>query len=276
LRLYPDAPYASEVRAALDQSLSSENIQGEVRSLSTPNQASYERPYGLAWALALGEELEKYTDPEGERWARNFAPLEKLAADRLKSWLPKLYYPIRNGEHTQTAFGLSLAIDYARAVGDKDFEDLIVTRALFYYGKDVNCPLAYEPSGEDFLSPCLGEAALMARVMPQRAYARWLVRFLPQIPQKGSTTWLKIGVVTDRSDPRLAHLDGLNLSRAWMLDKIAHALPKTDSRRAALLKTAAAHADATLPFVTGEHYEGGHWLGTYAIYYLTERGSGRP
>jgi hypothetical protein len=273
LRLHPDASYAAEVRAALDRSLSSENIQGEVQSLSTPNQASYERPYGLAWALALGEELGKSADPQGKMWAANFGPLAKLAADRLKSWLPKLYYPIRNGEHTQTAFGLSLAIDYARAAGDADFENLIVTRARFYYGKDVNCPLAYEPSGEDFLSPCLGEAALMARVMPQKEFARWLARFLPQISRNGSTTWLKIGVVTDRSDPRLAHLDGLNLSRAWMLDKIARALPKTDSRRAALLNTARAHAEATLPFVTGEHYEGGHWLGTFAVYYLTERDS---
>ena len=272
LRLHPEAPYANDVRAALDQSLTSQNIQGEVQSLSTPNQASYERPYGLAWALALGEELEKFTDPQGKKWAANFAPLAGLAAEKLKSWLPKLYYPIRNGEHTQTAFGLSLALDYARAAGDKSFEDLIVARARFYYGGDVDCPLAYEPSGEDFLSPCLAEAALMARVMPQREFSRWLARFLPRIPKNGGAAWLKIGVVTDRSDPRLAHLDGLNLSRAWMLDKIARALPKADSRRAALSNTARAHADATLPFVTGEHYEGGHWLGTYAIYYLTERG----
>ena len=272
LRLYPDAPYAPQVRAALDRSLTKKNILGEVRSLSTPNQASYERPYGLAWALALGEELSKFTDPQGKRWAANFAPLARLAADRLKSWLPKLYYPIRNGEHTQTAFGLSLAIDYARAAGDKDFENLIASRARFYYGKDVNCPLAYEPSGEDFLSPCLGEAALMARVMGQKEFSGWLARFLPQIPNNGGAQWLKIGVVTDRSDPRLAHLDGLNLSRAWMLERIARALPKTDARRAALLAAAKAHADATLPFVTGEHYEGGHWLGTYAIYYLTGRG----
>lgn len=272
LRLHPDAPYAAEVRTALDQSLTRENIKGEVRALSTPNQASFERPYGLAWALALDVELEKNTTPQGKKWAKAFAPLATLAAGKLKSWLPKLYYPIRNGEHTQTAFGLSLAIDYARAVGDKPFEDLIVSRARFYYGSDVNCPLAYEPSGEDFLSPCLGEAALMARIMPQKEFVRWLGRFLPQIPAHGGTSWLKIGVVTDRSDPRLAHLDGLNLSRAWMLDKIAHALPATDARRAALLQTAKAHAEATLPFVTGEHYEGGHWLGTFAIYYLTERG----
>lgn len=181
-RLHPDAPYAGAVRAALAQSLTRANIEGEVRSLSTPGQASYERPYGLAWALALSEELNRFTDPEGRAWASAYAPLATLAADRLKSWLPKLYYPIRNGEHTQTAFGLSLALDYARATGDKPLEDLVIARARTYYGGDVDCPLAYEPSGEDFLSPCLGEAALMARVMPQKEFSRWLARLLPQIP----------------------------------------------------------------------------------------------
>jgi hypothetical protein len=270
LRLYPDAPYASDIRAALAQSLAAANIAGEVRSLSTAGQASFERPYGLGWALALAEELRANPTPEGKAWATNFLPLEKLATDWLKTWLPKLYYPIRNGEHTQTAFGLALALDYARAAGNRDFETLIASRARFYYGKDTACPLTYEPSGEDFLSPCLGEAALMARVLSQAEFARWLSRFLPQIPRNGRIGWLPIGVVTDRSDPRLAHLDGLNLSRAWMLEKIARALPQNDSRRAALAATATAHAEATLPFVTGEHYEGGHWLGTFAIYYLTE------
>lgn len=270
-RLYPDAPYAKDVRAALDQSLTAANIEGEVRALSTPGQASFERPYGLSWALALAEELAQFNDPQGKAWSANFAPLATLAADRLKTWLPKLYYPIRNGEHTNTAFGLGLALDYANASGDKPFAALIAARARSYYGNDKSCPLAYEPSGEDFLSPCLSEAALMARVLPQKEFGKWLARFLPTIPHNGSTVWLKIGVVTDRSDPRLAHLDGLNLSRAWMLEKIASALPPSDKRRTALAATAKAHADATLPFVTGEHYEGGHWLGTFAIYYLTSR-----
>lgn len=270
-RLYPDAPYAKDVRAALAQSLTRENIEGEVRALSTPGQAAFERPYGLGWALALAQELAQFDDPQGKAWSANFAPLAKLASERLKTWLPKLYYPIRNGEHTNTAFGLSLALDYARSSGDQAFADLIAARAKAYYGADTNCPLAYEPGGEDFLSPCLSEAALMARVLPQKDFARWLSRFLPQIAKNGSPAWLKIGVVTDRSDPRLAHLDGLNLSRAWMLEKIASALPTNDLRRKALYATAKAHADATLPFVTGEHYEGGHWLGTFAIYYLTMR-----
>jgi hypothetical protein len=270
-RLYPDAPYAKDVRAALEQSLTAANIEGEVRALSTPGQASFERPYGLSWALALAEELARFDDPQGKAWSAHFAPLAALATERLKTWLPKLHYPIRNGEHTNTAFGLGLALDYARANGDKALADLIAERARTYYGKDTACPLAYEPSGEDFISPCLAEAALMARVLPHKDYAKWLVHFLPQIPKNGGTGWLPIGVVTDRSDPRLAHLDGLNLSRAWMLDKIAGALPPADPRRLALRNTAKAHADATLPFVTGEHYEGGHWLGTFAIYYLTSR-----
>lgn len=268
-RLYPDAPYAAAARAALTQSLSRDNIAGEVRALSTPGQASFERPYGLSWALALAEELAQFDDPQGKALSADFAPLAALAATRLKSWLPKLHYPIRNGEHTNTAFGLGLALDYARTTGDTGFADLIAARARAYYGQDPACPLAYEPSGEDFLSPCLSEAALMARVLPQKEYAAWLTRFLPQIPKNGRSAWLKIGIVTDRSDPRLAHLDGLNLSRAWMLRKIASALPGKDARRAALNATAKAHADQTLPFVTGEHYEGGHWLGTFAIYYLT-------
>lgn len=270
-QLYPDAPYAAAVRAALAQSLTAENIAGEVRALSTPGQASFERPYGLSWELALADELSRFDDPQGKAWSANLAPLTKLAGDRLKTWLPKLHYPIRNGEHTNTAFGLGLALDYARASGDTAFADLIASRARDYYGKDTACPLTYEPSGEDFLSPCLSEAALMARVLPHSDYAKWLARFLPQIAKNGSTAWLPIGVVTDRSDPRLAHLDGLNLSRAWMLETIALALPHADARRAALRATAKAHADQTLPFVTGEHYEGGHWLGTFAIYYLTWR-----
>ena len=270
-RLYPDAPYASAVRAALAQSLTAENIAGEVRALSTPGQASFARPYGLSWALALAEELGQMDDPQAKAWAANFAPLAKLATERLTTWLPKLAYPIRNGEHTNTAFGLALALDYAHANNDQPFADLIAARARAYYGKDVTCPLTYEPSGEDFISPCLAEAALMARVLPQAEYAKWLAHFLPQIPKTASVKWLPIGIVTDRSDPRLAHLDGLNLSRAWMLEKIAAALPPADTRRAALHATAKAHADQTLPFVTGEHYEGGHWLGTFAIYYLTAR-----
>jgi len=185
----------------------------------------------------------------------------------LKTWLPKLSYPVRSGEHSQTAFALGLMLD-SRAGGD-ELASLIRSRARAFYMNDRNCPLGYEPSGEDFLSPCLAEADAMRRVLPARDYAAWLTRFMPKMT-------LTPAVVTDPSDPKLAHLDGLNLSRAWMLEGIASGLPKNDPRVATLLAAAKAHADAGLASVTGEHYEGGHWLGSFATYLVTKRGLATP
>ena len=271
-RLFPDAPFAREARAALGQSLTPEALAAEVRYLEGKGRVSFERPYGLAWLLQLGAELSEWPDPEAQAWARSLAPLEAVAAARLKEWLPKLAYPIRIGEHSQTAFSFGLALDWARRGGDKELADLLESRSRAYYEKDRDCPLAYEPSGEDFLSPCLAEADLMRRILPAPAYAAWLERFLPRLPADGSAAWLTPGLVTDRSDPKLAHIDGLNLSRAWMLEGIAAGLPPADRRGAALRAAARAHRDAGLAGVTGEHYEGGHWLGTFAVYLLTRRG----
>jgi Protein of unknown function (DUF2891) len=187
--------------------------------------------------------------------------------------LPKLQYPIRVGEHSQTAFAFGLVHDWARIAGDKEMLALIDSKARTFYLADTGCPLAYEPSGEDFLSPCLAEADLMRRVLPAREYSDWLRRFLPMIPTRGqSAPWLAPGVVTDRSDPKLAHIDGLNLSRSWMLLGIASGLPPGDRRIAALRAAAETHAAAALPAVTGEHYAGGHWLGTFAVYLTTAAG----
>jgi hypothetical protein len=157
-------------------------------------------------------------------------------------------------------------------LNDTAFADLVRERATAYYAADRACPISYEPSGEDFLSPCLGEADFMRRVMPPAEHAAWLSKFLPGVPANGRADWLAPGVVTDRSDPKLAHIDGLNLSRAWMLEGIASGLPPRDRRRASLLAAAQAHARASLPAVTGEHYEGGHWLGTFAVYLTTRAG----
>jgi hypothetical protein len=190
----------------------------------------------------------------------------------LKVWLPKLSHPVRSGEHSQTAFAMGLAIDYARDAGDQDFLNLLLAKARDFYTADNNCPLAYEPSGEDFLSPCLAEADVMRRVLPANDFADWLRQFLPQVPTHGSDSWLQPQKSTDPSDPRLAHIDGLNLSRAWMLEGIASGLSKTDPRLAALERCAAAHRSAGLAAVTGEHYEGGHWLGSFAVYLDTRRG----
>jgi len=162
--------------------------------------------------------------------------------------------------------------DWARVAGDAQMTALLEDAAARFYRGDRECPLGYEPSGQDFLSPCLAEADFMRRMLEPDAFAKWLGEFLPQIPKKKDAGWLLPGVVTDRSDPKLAHLDGLNLSRAWMLEGIAHGLNPKDKRAAALLAAAASHRAAALPAVTGEHYEGGHWLGTFAVYLTTEAG----
>jgi hypothetical protein len=278
LRLFPHAPFASQARAEVGQSLTPANIGGEVAYLSGAGRASFERPYGLAWLLQLAAELRRWDDPDARRWSQVLAPLETEAALRLESWLPKLHYPIRIGEHDQTAFSFGLMWDWAGVSGDRRMRELLGDAAQRFYRHDRSCPLAYEPSGEDFLSPCLAEADFMRRVLAPPEFARWLTSFLPQIPTAAGAAlrpqgaWLTPGVVTDRADPKLAHIDGLNLSRAWMLAGIAHGLPPHDPRIAALLATAKRHAQAALPAVTGEHYEGGHWLGTFAVYLSGEAG----
>jgi len=294
-RACPAAPLAAEARAALDRSLSPERLAGEAAYLAGEGRATFERPYGLAWLLQLAAELREWDDPDARRWAQALAPLEQEAAGRLRAWLPKLRYPIRTGEHDQTAFALGLALDWARTAGDDSLATLIEAKARQFHAADRGGPLAFEPSGQDFLSPCLGEADLMRRLLPPAEFAAWLSAFLPGIPavpavsagSTGSTgpaagmpaesdavlaAWLPVAEVTDRADGKLAHLDGLNLSRAWMLAGIASGLPPADPRRPALLAAATIHSAAGLRAVTGTHYEGGHWLGTFATYLITERG----
>jgi hypothetical protein len=272
VRTFPDAPFVQAAREALRQSLTGENIAQEAAYLRGEGRASFERPYGLAWLLQLVAELREWDDPQAKEMAANLHPLEKVVLERLNNWLPRLSSPVRIGEHDQTAFALGLMLDYADGSGDQNFAELVVSKAKQFYLSDKNCPLAYEPSGEDFLSPCLGEADLMRRVLPSHEFAVWLRTFLPQIPKSGETAWLQPVVSPDPSDPKLAHLDGLNLSRAWMLEGIAAGLPKTDKRLASIMATAEAHNKAGLAAVTGEHYEGGHWLGSFAVYLVTKRG----
>ena len=272
IRTFPDAPFASAARDALKQSLTVENLKQEATYLNGPGRASFERPYGLSWLLQLCAELREWDDPQAKEWSANLKPLEEAAVERLKTWLPKLSHPVRIGEHDQTAFGLGLVFDYARTVHDDALAKLIRDSAKKFFLADKKCPLNYEPSGEDFLSPCLGEADLMRRVLPQDEFTNWLTGFMPQIPVNAEVDWLKVAVSPDPSDPKLAHLDGLNLSRAWMLEGIISALPNDDPRRPALQAMADAHRRAGLAAVTGEHYEGGHWLGSFAVYLTTRRG----
>jgi hypothetical protein len=270
--LYPDAPFAREAREKLARSFIPQNIAAEAAYLERADRASFERPYGLAWLLQLSAELRGWDDPQANQWASALAPLEAAAVKRLKTWLPKLQYPIRVGEHSQTAFAFGLVWDWTRGSGDAEMRTLLESAARRFYRNDKSCPLAYEPSGEDFLSPCLAEADFMRRVLDRRAFTEWLAGFLPVIPTAAAKTWLSPGIVTDRSDPKLAHIDGLNLSRAWMLEGIAQGLASSDRRVPALLAAAARHREAALPAVTGEHYEGGHWLGTFAVYLTSKAG----
>jgi hypothetical protein len=271
-RLAPDAAFAADARAALARSLAPEKLAAEVSYLEGKGRASFERPYGLAWLLQLAAEIREWDTPQARTWAEGLAPLERAAALRLREWLPKLTHPVRIGEHSQTAFGLGLVLDWARTAGDAEMEALVTSRSRDFFAADRDCPLAYEPSGEDFLSPCLGEADLMRRVLKPAEYARWLDAFLPGLPRDGGASWLAPGIVSDPSDPKLAHLDGLNLSRAWMLEGIAAGLPERDRRIASLRAAGAVHREEGLAAVTGEHYEGGHWLGTFAVYLVTGRG----
>jgi len=278
LRTFPNGSFAAAARDGLRKSLTAENMKQEAAYIRGEGRASFERPYGLAWLLQLCAELREWNDDQAREMAANLRPLEDTAVERLKNWLPKLSHPVRIGEHDQTAFGLGLILDYARSTKNDSLARLVTDSAKKFFFSDKDCPLNYEPSGEDFLSPCLAEADVMRRVLPQEEFAKWLKNFLPQIPttppggESATTNWLPVAVSPDPSDPKLAHLDGLNLSRAWMLEGIASALPADDLHRHALTAAADEHRRAGLAAVTGAHYEGGHWLGSFAVYLTTRRG----
>ncbi|HUR22110.1 MAG TPA: DUF2891 domain-containing protein [Vicinamibacterales bacterium] len=273
-RTFPNAPFAAGAMAALKANITPAHIAGEVTYLNGTGRETFERPYGLAWLLQLGAELRESQTPDAAALSSALKPLETAVLSRLSAWLPKLAYPIREGEHAQTSFAFGLILDYARGT-DPRLADMVAAKVREFHLNDRDCPINYEPSGQDFLSPCIAEADVMRRVLPPAEFAAWLTRFLPRLPSTNSGAWLPIGVVTDKSDGKLAHLDGLNLSRAWMLEGIAAGLPASDLRRRALLAAAQTHAGSGLAAVTGEHYEGGHWLGSFATYLTTRRGLGR-
>ncbi|MCR9224464.1 MAG: DUF2891 domain-containing protein [Hyphomonas sp.] len=272
LTVQSDSVYAAEIRAALAKSFTEDNMAGELNYYTAEGRGSFERPYGIAWYLQLVAELEESDDPQLREWRETLRPLEDAIVGKVRAWLPKLSYPVRLGTHNQTAFAFGLMLDYAHAVGNDAFANELAQKSLAFHRADVNCPLAYEPSGEDFLSPCLMEADLMRRVIPQQDFVVWLGYFLPQIPIDGSSDWFAPGIVLDASDGKLVHLDGVNLSRAWALEGIASALPADDPRVAALMAAHAVHRDAGIAAVSAEHYSGSHWLASFATYLTTKRG----
>jgi hypothetical protein len=269
LRLFPQLPEAAQIRNALNANLAAENINGELAYLSQPNRQSFERTYGWAWLLKLAAELHGWNDEDGKRWAKDLQPLADAFAARYVSFLPKQTYPIRTGVHPNTAFGIAFALDWAQTTGNAKLADLLEERSRTYFGNDRNYPAAWEPGGEDFFSPALMEADLMRRVLKPAEFGSWFHLFLPDIPSGRPNSLLMPATVSDRSDPKLVHLDGLNLSRAWCMRSIAAALPPNDPARKILAQAADAHAKDALVHVASGDYAGEHWLASFAVYMLS-------
>jgi hypothetical protein len=264
---------AAHARDALRTSLTANGLAGERAYLE--RRPGFERPYGLAWLCALHGELVAWSRDPGGRddareaaaWAALLEPLASLGARRVAGWLERLSFPVRSGTHAQSAFGAGLVLDWARATGAAAIAARIEAAAVRLHGDDRGPALHLEPSGEDFLSPALGAAELVARVLPPDRFAAWLDRALPELRDVGDTTALLAPPRPhDRNDGRLVHLDGLNASRGWMLAAISRALPVDDSRRAALDEAADVHATAALAALHDQGYAGAHWLGTFALY----------
>ena len=259
---FPELDKNNEVRNQLNELITPENIAIEKAFFEDKNNKSFERTYGWAWLLQLQMELNNWKDVDAQRWAKTLQPLSNLIVERYETYLPKLVYPIRTGTHDNTAFGLSLAIDYTRSVNNKSFEKIIIENANRLYTKDKECNLAFEPSGSDFLSACLEEALLMSKIKPEKEYKKWLKDFLPQLFDKEYE--LKPGVVSDRTDGHLVHLDGLNFSRATALYQIALAVPELNY----LNNWADDHFNYSFNNISNDDYMGSHWLGTFALYAL--------
>ena len=278
LRLYPEASIAAETRALLNRQFTADKLQAEVEYFQQKSSRSYERMYGWAWALRLARELHTWDDPQAQTWAKNFEPLEKQLVQSVHDYLPRLTYPIRIGVHTDTAFALAIILDYARAVEDKDLANRIESYSLEKYAHDKNYPVNYEPSGQDFFSSGLNEADLMRRVMEPAKFSAWLAQFFPDLedPEGSASKILQPATVSDPSDPQIVHLAGLNLSRGWTQRGISSALAEDDPRRSILAASAADHCREGLQFVFSGHYEGEHWLATYAVYLLTDAGIHSP
>jgi hypothetical protein len=269
IRRFPDLPEAKETRSVLGDHLTAENLKAEADYFARPGSKSFERTYGWAWLLKLAEELHDWDDPDAKRWAKNIRPLADAIVARHLEFFPKQTYPIRTGVHPNTAFGLSFAHDYARSVGDLRLKGLVEERSRAYFGADVDVPAGWEPSGADFFSPTLTEADLMRRVLPPAEFRAWFGRFLPGAVRGEPKALFAPATVTDRTDPQLVHLDGLNLSRAWGMSRIATALPAGDPARAVLVASAARHAESALEHVASGDYAGEHWLASFAVYLLS-------
>ena len=256
LRRFPGMAPAAEIRALFDAQFTPANVEAECAYLRRPTARGFERPYGWGWLLKLAAEL-----PAPH--AATLAPPAGMMAERFLDFLPRASYPTRVGTHYNSAFAFSLAADYAAAASHQPLAAMLRETALRWFGEDADCQ-AWEPSGDDFLSSALIEAECMRRLLPEGAFPPWFDRFLPRLAQRQPGTLFRPATVSDRTDGKIAHLDGLNLSRAWCWRSIAAALPEADPRRALALETAEAHLQSALPHVAGD-YMGEHWLASFAV-----------
>lgn len=267
---YPATDLSRNITNRWNERFTVEKIKNEIAYFSIKYNTNFERTYGWAWFLKLHGALLKSNSNNSKKWAKNLQPLASLFIEKYKAFLPKLAYPVRVGTHTNTAFGLSFALDYARQTSDTALINLISKRAKFFFLNDKNGPLKWEPSGFDFLSPCLEEANLMANVLTPIEFKKWIKEFLPQLNKKNF--YLKPARVLDREDGNLVHLDGLNFSRAWCLYRLAKVIPK---QKATFMKIADEHLNASFNEVIGSHYMGSHWLTSFLVYALEMRNNAK-
>ncbi len=263
LKQFPELEAREELLSKIKRNLTIKNIAVEIAYLNTENNKTFERTYGWAWLLKLQQELDTWDNPQGQEFAQILQPLTDVVVERYTTYLPKLNYAIRVGEHSNTAFGMAFAWDYASHANKATLRNTIESKAKEFYATDQACPISWEPSGYDFLSPCLEELDIMRRILPAADFHKWATAFLPGI-QKAQLD-IEIGLVSDRSDGKLVHIDGLNLSRAWVLYGLISQYPQ---EYASLQETADAHLTNTLPNLVADDYAGGHWLGSFAIYAL--------
>ncbi len=267
LRRFPDLAEAREIRGLFDRNIRDAHVNAELAYLSQPNRATFERPYGWAWLLMLAAELARHATDDGKRWSLIMKPLANAFVARFNAFLPKATYPIRVGTHFNSAFAIALALEYADVTHDKRFGRLLRGRAVAWFANDADCQ-AWEPGGDDFLSSALMEAECMRRSLDDDLFAPWLDKFLPRLADQDPRVLFVPATVSDRSDGKIAHLDGLNLSRAWCWRSIARSWPADDPRRALALEAARIHLDASLPHLAAD-YAGEHWLATFALLALS-------
>ena len=266
LRRFPDVAAAPDIRALFDAQFVPDKVAAECGYFARPTARGFKRPYGWGWLLKLATELARHTD---DRWSRNLAPLAEVIAQRFRDFLPLSPYPVRVGTHFNTAFGLRMAADYAGVKKDEALAALLRETGLRWYGEDSDCPAWGEPSGDDFQSSALIEAECMRRLLPLEVFLPWFDRFLPRLVEKQPATLFRPATVTDRTDGKIAHLDGLNLSRAWCWRSLGDALPASDPRRAVAHEAAREHLAAGLPHIAF-HYMGEHWLASFAVLALDD------